>query len=160
MFSIVISGITTPTPTETDWLYIYVDLLQLDAEVDVDTWYKLESKTSGWSQVCMVCENLAMFAEDSGMMFSLFRTYEWCCNASMWLSTFSNLVRGCLLFWWVIIPLCGKFSGYFILIDWGWSYTVPEVIRADTSVGGRFPVFSADCSYPRSSCILFFRKFM
>lgn len=47
MFSKVISGITTPTPTETDWLYIYVDLLQLDAEVDVDTWYKLESKTSG-----------------------------------------------------------------------------------------------------------------
>lgn len=47
MFSIVISGITTPTPTETDWLYIYVDLLQLDAEVDVDTWYKLESETSG-----------------------------------------------------------------------------------------------------------------
>lgn len=45
LFSIVISGITTPTPTETDWLYIYVDLLQLDAEVD--TWYKLESKTSG-----------------------------------------------------------------------------------------------------------------
>lgn len=47
MFSIVISGITTPTPTETDWLCICVDLLQLDAEADVDTWYKLESETSG-----------------------------------------------------------------------------------------------------------------